>query len=135
MAKKIIERVTELIALHKQFISVLEDLSFFRHLEFLNPRYALGSLHYITLTPLLSYNMPVCTLFLVSNTAEHVKQAIEEMLNACEIDTQCVHIILRDNGRKAMDDKEVSNVGCISHTSAGCTRGSAVTVQRHRLTC
>ena len=51
--------------------------------------------------------------------AEHVKQAIKEMLNTCETDKQCVHIILRDNVRnmkKAMDDMEVPSVGCVSHT-------------------
>lgn len=51
-----------------------------------------------------------------SHTAEHVKQATEEMLNACEIDKQR---LLRDNVRnmkKAMDDMEVPSVGCISLT-------------------
>ena len=32
-------------------------------------------------------------------TAEHVKQAIEEMLNVCEIDKQRVHVILHDSVR------------------------------------
>ena len=32
------------------------------HLEFLNPRCALPPWHYITLIPLKSYNVPVCTL-------------------------------------------------------------------------
>ena len=54
MTKSITEKVTELIALDKQLISVVEDQSFFRHLEFLKPWYAL---HYITLTPLSSYNV------------------------------------------------------------------------------
>ena len=60
------------------------------------------------------------------------------MLNAWDIDRQCDHVILRDNVRnmkKAVDDMEVPSMGCVSHTSAGCTRGSAVTVQHHRLTC
>ena len=40
------------------------------------------------------------------------------MLNAYEIDKQCVHVILRDNVRsmkKAMDDIEVPNVSCVLH--------------------
>ena len=52
------------------------------------------------------------------------------MLNACEIDKQHVHVILRDNVRnkkKENGDMKVPSVGCVSHTSAGCTRGSAVT--------
>ena len=32
-----------------------------------------------------------------SHTEEHVNQATEEMLSACEIDKQWVHVILRDN--------------------------------------
>ena len=73
-----------------------------------------------------------------SHTTEHVKQTIAAMLNACEIDKQRVHIILRNNIRnmkKNNDDMEEPSVSCISHTSAGCTQGSAVTVQCHRLTC
>ena len=84
----------------------------------------------ITFIPLLSYNRG-------SHTAEHVKQAVEKMLKVCEIDKQRVHVILHDNLRnmkKAVDDMEVQSVGCVLHTSAGCTRGSAVTAQRHRLT-
>ena len=65
MANNITEKVTELIALDNQPISVVEDQGFLRHLEFLNPWYALPSLHYITLTPLLSYNVPVCALVLL----------------------------------------------------------------------
>ena len=45
-----------------QLTSVVEDQGFLHHLEFLNPRYARPSRHYMTLTPLLSYNMPVCAL-------------------------------------------------------------------------
>jgi len=54
-----------------------------------------------------------------SHTAEHVKQAIEEMLNTWGIDKQQVHVILRDNARnmkKAMDYMGVPSVGCIAHT-------------------
>ena len=40
----------------------LEDQGFLRHLEFLNPRYALPSRHYITFLPLSSYNKLVCAL-------------------------------------------------------------------------
>ena len=52
-------------------------------------------------------------------TAEHVKQAIEEMLNACDIDKQHVEIILHDNVRnmkKEMDDMEVPSMHCVAHT-------------------
>ena len=42
-----------------------------------------------------------------SHTAEHVKQAIEEMLNACEIDKQHVHVILCDDVRKKAMQMEV----------------------------
>ena len=64
MVTNITEKVTELIALDNQLISVVEDQGFLRHLEFLNPWYALSSLHYITFLPLSSYNVPVCTLVL-----------------------------------------------------------------------
>ena len=47
MTTNITERVIKLIALDNQLISVVEDQGFLRHLEFLNPRYALPSLHYI----------------------------------------------------------------------------------------
>ena len=47
MAKNITEKVTKLIALDNQLISVVQDQGFLRHLEFLNPWYALPSLHYI----------------------------------------------------------------------------------------
>ena len=59
------------------------------------------------------------------------------MPNACEIDKQRVHVILHDvrNIKKAVDDMEAPSVGCVSHVSAGCTRGSAARVLRHRLTC
>ena len=53
------------------------------------------------------------------NTANNVKQAVEEMLNACEVDKQLIHVVLCDNVRnmkKAMDDMEVPSVGCVSHT-------------------
>ena len=62
MATNITERVIKLITLDNQLISMVEDQGFLCHLEFLNPRCALPSLHYITLTPLSSYNVPVCSL-------------------------------------------------------------------------
>ena len=62
MVTNITEKVIELIALDNQLISVVEDQGFLRHLEFLNPWYALSSLHYVTFLPLSSYNVPVCTL-------------------------------------------------------------------------
>ena len=45
MGKYITEKVTELISLDNQLISVVEDQGFLRHLEFLNPRYAPSSRH------------------------------------------------------------------------------------------
>lgn len=60
-----------------------------------------------------------CRQFRGSHTAEHIKQAIEEMLNAWEIDKQRVHVILRDNARnmkKAMEDLGVPSMGCVAHT-------------------
>ena len=62
VATNITERVIKLITLDNQLISMVEDQGFLYHLEFLNPRCALPSLHYITLTPLSSYNVPVCSL-------------------------------------------------------------------------
>ncbi|KAJ4932001.1 hypothetical protein JOQ06_017663 [Pogonophryne albipinna] len=41
------------------------------------------------------------------------------MLNSLGIDKPRVHVILRDNARnmvKAMDDLEVTSVGCVAHT-------------------
>ena len=97
MAKNITENVFELIALDDQLISMVEDLAF--HLEFLNPRYALPSQHYIRFIPLLSYNTPYVHRFLGFHTAELVKQAIEEMLNTWVIDKQQVDVILGYNIR------------------------------------
>ena len=54
-----------------------------------------------------------------SYKAEHVKQAIEEVLNSCEIDKQRLQVILRDNVRnvkKTIDDMEVPNASCVLHT-------------------
>ena len=50
MAKNIRENVIEFIILDNQLTSMVEDQGFLRHLEFLNPRYALASLHYIDST-------------------------------------------------------------------------------------
>ena len=47
MSTNVTERVIKLISLENQLISVVEDQGFLHHLEFLNPRYALPSLHYI----------------------------------------------------------------------------------------
>ena len=52
MAKNITEKVIKLIALNNQLTSVVEDQGFLRHPEFLNPQYALPSLHNIISTPL-----------------------------------------------------------------------------------
>ena len=49
MAKNITEKVINILALDNQLVSVVEDQCFLRHLEFLNPWYALPSQHYITL--------------------------------------------------------------------------------------
>ena len=44
----------------------------------------------------------------------HVKQAIKEMLNACEIDViSCDNV---RNMKQALDDIEVPSVGCVLHT-------------------
>ena len=50
MSTNVTERVIKLISLEYQLISVVEDQGFLCHLEFLNPRYALPSLHYIDST-------------------------------------------------------------------------------------
>ena len=59
------------------------------------------------------------------------------MLNVCEIDKQCVHVILHDNLRnmkKAVDGMEVPSVGCISHTLKLAVHEGLLS-QNHRLTC
>ena len=63
MAKNITKKVIECIALDDQLISVVENQGFLWHLEFLDPRYALPSWHYITLTQLSSYNTGMRTSF------------------------------------------------------------------------
>ena len=58
-------------------------------------------------------------LFRGSHTAEHLKQATEEMQNACEKDKHAsmpFYVPAWGIGKKAMDDMEVPSVGCISHT-------------------
>ena len=104
----------EFIALDNQLISVGQG--FLCYLEFLESPVCpiISALHHIT--SLSSYSMPVCTLV---SYRKHIKQAIKEMLNACEIDKQQVHVILPDNIRNmktAMDDMEVPNSSCIMHT-------------------
>ena len=47
MATNITESGIKLIALDNQLVSGVEDQGFFRHLEFLNPWYALPFVHYI----------------------------------------------------------------------------------------
>ena len=82
---------------------MVEDQGFLHHPEFLNPWCAVSSQHYITLIPLSSHNVP-------TSFVEPVKQAIEKMLNVCEIDKQRVDVILHDsvrNMKKAMDDMEI----------------------------
>ena len=82
--------------------------------------------------------MLVCTLVSWVSYIRARKTGNRGDAERCEIDKQRVHVILCDNVRnmnKAMEDMAVLSVGCIAHTSAGCTRGSAVTVQCHRLTC
>ena len=68
MAQNITEELIEFIALDNYLISLVDDQGFLCHLELMNPRHALPSLHYITLTQLLSYNMPVCTLSTTTKT-------------------------------------------------------------------
>ena len=86
--------VIKLIIPENQLISMVEDQGFLCHLEFLNPRHALQSWHYITLIPLSSSCWYVHK-FCGAHTAEHVKQTIEEMLNACKIDKQHPHHFMR----------------------------------------
>ena len=116
--------------------SLWSDQGFLHHLEFLNPRYALPSQHYITLTPLSSYNVPVCALVLcvlysrackTGNLGDAERVWNRQATRPCHFTWQCKEYV-------KMDDMEVPSVGCVSNTSAGCTRGSAVTVQRHRFT-
>ena len=125
----ITEKLTEFIALDNQLISVVEDQGFLRHLEFLNAQCAQPSQHYITFLPLSSYNVSLCALDSWVSYSRASKQATEEMLNTCEIDKQ--HDVR--NMKKAVDGMEAPSVSTlhfsVSHTSAGCTRGSAVTVQ------
>ena len=45
-----------------RYIKIATGPKILHILLFLNPRYALSSRHYITLTPLSSYNVPVSTL-------------------------------------------------------------------------
>ena len=71
------EMIIELIALDNQLISVVEDQGFLCHLEFLNPRYALPSRHYITLTGTFELHCASMRTRLTGLTAEHVKQAIK----------------------------------------------------------
>ena len=119
MAKNITETVIKSMALDNQLISVVEDQGFLCHLEFLNPQYALSSRHYITFLPLSSYNVPVCAPVSWVSYSRACKQATEEQRNTRDIDKQHIHVILHDNIRnmkKAVDDREVPSVCCISHT-------------------
>ena len=99
MATNITEKVIELIALDNQLISVVKDQGFLCHLEFLNPQYAIPSLHYITLTPLSSYNISVCALVSWVSYSRACKTGNRGDAERCEIDKQCVHVILHDNVR------------------------------------
>uniref|UniRef100_A0A1A8MBN7 Zinc finger, BED domain containing 4 n=2 Tax=Nothobranchius pienaari TaxID=704102 RepID=A0A1A8MBN7_9TELE len=70
-----------------------------------------------------SFNLQRATLnaqhFRGSHTAEHVKQAIEEMLNSWGIEKERVHVIVRDNAqnmKRAMEDLAVPSLGCVAHT-------------------
>lgn len=54
-----------------------------------------------------------------SHTAEGIGEAIQGMLDRWGIEKSRIHVIVRDNARnmkKAMDDMEVKNVGCLAHT-------------------
>nr|XP_054604940.1 zinc finger BED domain-containing protein 4-like [Nothobranchius furzeri] len=70
-----------------------------------------------------SFNLQRATLnaqhFRGSHTAEHVKQAIGDMLNSWGIEKERVHVIVRDNARnmkRAMEDLAVPSLGCVAHT-------------------
>ena len=54
-----------------------------------------------------------------SHTAERIGEAIQGMLDSWGIDKSRVHVIVRDNARnmkKAMDDMEITSLGCLAHT-------------------
>ena len=92
MAKNITEKVTELIDLGNQPISVVEG--FLHHLKFFNPRHSLPSQYYITLIPLASYNVRYHMFTSFVDLIQHVKQAIEEMgnkqaMSPCHFIWQC----------------------------------------------
>ena len=96
MAKNNTDKIIEFIALYNQLIWIL------------CPSISALHLHYIDST--FKFRL---------RTAEHIKQAIEDRLNACDIDKQWVDVILHDNLRnmkKAVDDMEVTSVGRVSHT-------------------
>lgn len=59
-ARKITERVTEMIVMDNQPISIMEDTGFWRHLELLEPRYGLPSRHYVTDKSLPALFTKVC---------------------------------------------------------------------------
>lgn len=69
------------------------------------------------------FNLQHATLhaqnFRGSHTADRVREALQGMLTSWGIEKSRVHVILRDNARnmkKAMDDMEVTSVGCLAHT-------------------
>ena len=54
-----------------------------------------------------------------SHTADMIQAAIKKMLLDWKIDSKKVHVILRDNAanmKKAMDQLQVSSLGCFAHT-------------------
>ena len=137
--KNIIEKVIKLIALDHQFISMVEHQSFLCHLEFLNPQYALPSQHYITLTPLSSYNVPLCTLVscvLYSRACETGNWGDAERV--WNRQATCPRHFMWQCKEYEKSNGWYGGTKCglhPTHTSAGCTWGSAVTVEHHILTC
>ena len=120
MATNITGRVIKLIALDNQLISVVEDGSFLCHLEFLNPQYALPSLHYITSTPLSSYNMLVCAPVSWVSYSRACKTDSRRDAR-CVWYKEAMHPCLfftwqRKEYVKAVDDMKVPSVCCVSHT-------------------
>ena len=90
MAKNITEKVIESIAPDNQLISVVEDQGFWIHVMPYNLGITLYWLHFWV--TMCRYAHKFCR----SHTAEHVKQALDEMVNVCEIDKQRVDVILHD---------------------------------------
>ena len=118
--------------------SSLEDQGSLGHLEFLNPWYVLPSRHNITLTPLLSYNMPVCTLVSwVSHIGACKTGNWGDVENVWNRQATWPRHFTRQHKEYIKSSGWYGGAKCglrLTHTPADCTQGTAVTAQRHRLT-